>query len=231
MDKDELYQTVLEGLTHYLDDPFVADVGHALSRFPQPRLALSLNKNQLRSKSWLLRELRRVYPEPLGTVYVLGGWYGVLAAMLLADNRAQVDRVVSFDLDADCEEVARTLNHRHVRAGRFIAVTRDMAELDYRTDLVTRSHDGDGGGALALSADLVINTSCEHLGDFHQWYSRVPRGTLMVLQSNDFFSCEEHVNCVPDLATFRRQAPMDPLLSASSLALKRYTRFMLIGRR
>ena len=53
----------------------------------------------------------------------------------------------------------------------------------------------------------------------------------MVLQSNDFFSCEEHVNCVADLATFMRQAPMSPLLSAESLALKRYTRYMLIGRR
>ena len=229
MDKDELYQTVLEGLAHYLEDPFVADVGHALSRFPRPRLALSLNKNQLRSKRWLLRELRRVYPDPLGTVYVLGGWYGVLAAMLLADDKAEVDRVVSFDLDPDCEEVARALNHRHVRARRFFAVTRDMENLDYLTDRVPRSDDADA--PLSVCADLVVNTSCEHLDDFCGWYRGVPRGTLMVLQSNDFFSCEEHVNCVPDLETFQRQAPMDPLLSASSLALKRYTRFMLIGRR
>ena len=130
MDKDELYQTALEGLAHYVDDPFVGDVTHALSRFPQARLALSLNKNQLRSKAWLLRELRRVHPEPWGTVYVLGGWYGVLAAMLLADGRTRLDRVVSFDLDPSCEDVAKTLNHRHLDSGKFLAVTRDMSTLD-----------------------------------------------------------------------------------------------------
>lgn len=231
MDRDELYQTVLEGLAHYLEDPFVADVSHALSRFPLPRLALSLNKNQLRSKRWLLRELRRVHPGPLGTVYVLGGWYGVLAAMLLADEHMEADRVVSFDLDAECEDVASALNHRHVAENRFLAITRDMTTLDYRADLDPRARGTDESDSGTLKADLVINTSCEHLDDFRRWYERVPRGTLMVLQSNNFFSCEEHVNCVPDLAAFRLQAPMNPLLSASSLALKRYTRFMLIGHR
>ncbi len=231
MDKDELYQTALEGIAQYLQDPFVEDIAHALHHYPEPSLALSLNKNQLRSKSWLLRELRRLYRRPLDTVYVLGGWHGVLAAMLLADEASEVGRVVSFDLDPGCEEIARTLNHRHVDAGRFLAVTRDIAELDYRADRVPVAGDRDVPGMLTLKPDLVINTSCEHLLDFPAWYARLPQDMLLALQSNDFFSCEEHVNCVPDLAAFRHQAPMSRLLGASSLPLKRYTRFMLIGHR
>jgi hypothetical protein len=41
----------------------------------------------------------------------------------------------------------------------------------------------------------------------------------------------EHVNCVRDLAEFRAQAPMRETLFAGARALRRYTRFMLIGRK
>jgi hypothetical protein len=37
------------------------------------------------------------------------------------------------------------------------------------------------------------------------------------------------VNCVPDLAAFRTQAPMRDLLFAGERRMKRYVRFMLIG--
>jgi hypothetical protein len=47
----------------------------------------------------------------------------------------------------------------------------------------------------------------------------------------DYFACSEHVNCVPDLAAFRAQAPMRELLFAGEHKLRRYIRFMLIGRK
>jgi hypothetical protein len=91
-----------------------------------------------------------------------------------------------------------------------------MLAVDYRRDPV---------------ADLVINTSCEHLGNFAAWYDRVPAGQLLALQSNDYFACAEHVNCVPDLAGLAAQAPMRELLFAGERKLSRYVRFMVIGRK
>ena len=74
-------------------------------------------------------------------------------------------------------------------------------------------------------------TSCEHLAEFARWYTRIPAGKRLVLQSNDYFACEQHVNCVPDLAAFRAQAPMRDVLFAGERKMRRYVRFMLMGRK
>ena len=63
------------------------------------------------------------------------------------------------------------------------------------------------------------------------WYDGVPPGTLQVHQSNDYFDCPEHVNCVADLEAFKADLPMGEVLYQGSMARKRYTRFMLIGRK
>ena len=84
---------------------------------------------------------------------------------------------------------------------------------------------------VAEAADLLINTSCEHVVGFDRWYAKVPDGQRVVLQSNDYVACPEHVNCVPDLAAFEAQVPMRERLFAGERAMRRYVRFMLIGRK
>ena len=215
-DKDEFYLDILDGLARYLDNPFIADMVRAVSLYPGPYIANSLNKNQMASKKWLIDELHRATGGRLGTGLVLGGWNGVLSAMLLQDPRLEIARMISVDMDPGCRAVAETMNRRHVKSGRFQAVTADMLTID------------DG---VVAAADIFFNTSCEHLARFSEWYGGTPEGMLMVLQSNDMFDEESHVNCVADLDAFKRQAPMAELLFAGALPLKRYTRFMLIGRR
>ena len=36
--------------------------------------------------------------------------------------------------------------------------------------------------------DTIINTSCEHIKDFDKWYAMIPKGKLVILQSNDYFN-------------------------------------------
>ena len=79
------------------------------------------------------------------------------------------------------------------------------------------------------SANTVINTSCEHITNFQQWFLRIPSKTLCVLQSNDFVDCDQHVNCVNDLYAFANQTPLDKVLYEGKLGLEKYTRFMRIG--
>lgn len=215
-DREEFYQTVLDGLARHLESPFIADILAAIRRFPEAELHFALNKNQIAGKKWLLDELYRAVGGRLGTVHVLGGWYGVLAAMLLHDRRFDIDRAVSFDIDPACAPVANVVNRVHVDSGRFKAVTADIHDV---------------AADPAARPDTLVNTSCEHIASFDGWYGRVPHGVLQVLQSNDYFDCDEHSNCVASLEAFKRQAPMSQVLFAGSLPARRYTRFMVIGRK
>jgi len=217
---DEFYRDILEGLATYADSAFIRDVLATLTRHQSPGIGVALNKNQMASKLWLADCLHSTLGPDLGDVLILGGWVGALAAVLLHDDRFRIDRVTSIDVDPACAPVARSLNATHVRAGTFDARTEDMMTLDY-VDRLTQSS----------TADLVINTSCEHLPDFSGWYARIPAGQLLVIQSNDYFACREHVSCVPDLATFQASAPMRELLFAGERRMRRYVRFMLIGRK
>jgi hypothetical protein len=213
---DEFYRDILEGLAVYTDSAFHRDVLGALTLHQEPGIAVALNKNQMASKRWLVDTVHDTVPTALDRVLILGGWFGTLAALLLHDPRFNIGHVESVDIDARCAPVAESINATHVRAGRFTARTADMLDLDY---------------AARSAADLTINTSCEHLPDFGAWYARVPRGRLLLLQSNDYFACREHVNCVADLAAFNAQAPLAETLFAGERRMRRYTRFMLIGRK
>ena len=109
-------------------------------------------------------------------------------------------------------EIALTLNRAH--GDRFAALTADMYALDYR----------------GRRPDLVVNTSCEHIADLRGWLDRLPAGSRVLLQSNDYFREPTHIACVASLAAFRSQAGLAEVEYAGSLPQKNYTRFMLIGR-
>ena len=219
---DEFYRDILEGLAIYGGSAFQHDVLRTLSEHQQPGIGAALNKNQIASKMWLAQALLDSVGSRLGQVQILGGWVGVLAAVLLHDRRFAIDKVSSIDIDPRCASVAEALNATHVRTGRFAARTQDMLEIEY----------AEGPRTLTASGpDVIVNTSCEHLADFGRWYERIPSGRLLVMQSNDYFACPEHVNSVPDLATFRAQAPLAEMLFAGERRMRHYTRFMLIGRK
>ncbi len=221
--KDEFYRDILEGMAIYTGSAFQRDVLATISRHDEPRIGTALNKNQIASKMWLADSLLSAVGAELGNVVVLGGWVGVLGAVLLHDPRFAIAKVVSIDLDGRCAAIAESLNATHVHTGRFAARTGDMLELDYNRNAAMT--DGDG------AADLIINTSCEHLSEFGRWYDRIPTGQLLVLQSNDYYACREHVNCVPDIEAFQAQAPMRDVLFAGQRQMRHYVRFMLIGRK
>lgn len=220
---DEFYRDIIEGLAIYTGSALQRDVLATLTRHHAPDLGGALNKNQIASKMWLAEALLGSVGPNLGDVTILGGWFGVLAAVLLHDPRFAIGKVLSVDIDPRCAAIAESMNATHVRTGRFAAHTADMLEIDYGS----AAADGGAGNP----AGLVINTSCEHLPEFDRWYGRIPAGQRLVLQSNDYFACDQHVNCVADLAAFRAQAPMREELFAGERKMRRYVRFMRIGRK
>lgn len=203
-------------------------LGSALKQFPHLELTAALSAGQVESKRWLIEELEKL-DRPLGTVFVLGGWWGLLPAMLF-ESRVRADRIRSFDIDASCAPVADTINRRYVMdAWKFKASTQDMLQMRYDRYAYQTSRADGSEVRLDESPDTIINTSCEHIRDFKEWWRLIPRGKLVVLQSNDFRAPAEHVNCSGSLEEFAASAPMAETLFRGELDLPDYKRFMLVG--
>jgi hypothetical protein len=199
------------GIAAYSRSSLVAGLARVIAKHPEADIANAFNHKQVASKMWAREKLFESFGGRFGRIWILGGWYGVLAAMLFDDSRFEIGEIESIDRDPGVAGVARTLNQ--AKGDRFYARTGDMYALDYA----------------AVRPDLVINTSCEHIADVPGWLGLLPRGTRVLLQSNDYFSEPTHINCVPSLTAFEALATLRELRFSGELPTGNYTRFMLIG--
>ena len=181
----------------------------AIRQSPDPiRTMDAFWSGQLKSKEWLISNLRK-HVKKFVTVDIHGGWVGVLASMLFQSD-VPVLSIRSVDIDPSCEPIASNMNKMEEMVGKFRAVTADMC-------------------AIRSDADVVINTSCEHItqDQYDLWLSGIAHNTLLVLQSNDY-DIPEHVRIAKDLEEFKEQSGIN-VLWAGELELPLYKRFMLIG--
>ena len=206
---------------------FFDNFGQILNKFPEIDLQDLFSKGQMESKRWLVNELEKIN-KPLGTVFLCAGWYGSLAAFLF-ESKLEIEKIRSFDIDESCANIAETFNRTKTMDGwKFKASTLDVLEMDYPTTHTTyRSN----GTSLELTEmpTTIVNTSCEHIFNFDKWYKNIPVGTLVILQTNNYFELPEHVNCSVDLDDFSRMTPMNEVLYQGELELPKYTRYMRIG--
>jgi hypothetical protein len=182
----------------------------AIRQSPDPMRTMdAFWSGQLKSKEWLIVNLRK-HINKFVTVDIHGGWVGVLASMLFQSD-VPVISIRSIDIDPTCEPIATNMNKIQEMVGKFRAVTADMC-------------------AIRSDADVVINTSCEHItqDQYDLWLSGMPYNTLLVLQSNNY-NIPEHVRIANDLDEFKTQSKIN-VLWAGELELPLYKRFMIIGR-
>lgn len=211
------------------DNPMFNNLRNAVDNY-NADLTDALSWGQLKSKRWLVKELEKL-DVPLGTVYLCAGWYATLAAMLF-QSRLSIEKMRSFDIDESCLDVADTINKPQVLQGwKFKAVTKDIMDIDYNEHTWTTWSKANNRMSYDIidCPDTIINTSCEHIENFDKWYAKIPQGKMIVLQSNNFFEVEEHVNCVSSIEEFITSTPMSDILYRGELELTKYTRFMLIG--
>lgn len=202
---------LLRGIAAYTASPLMTGMAGVIAKYPDADLANAFNHKQVQCKIWARQALYETLGGKFNRIAIMGGWYGVLAAMFFDDPRFDTAAIDSFDIDPKVGNVAEVLNAAW--KDRFRAVTADMYALPYAE----------------LGADLVINTSCEHIADLPAWLSLLPTGTRVLLQSNNYFSEPTHINCVESLDAFVDQAKLAEVAFAGSLPMKKYTRFMLIG--
>jgi len=195
-------------------------------------LSDALSWGQLKSKRWIIDELEKL-DISLGTVYICAGWYGTLAAMLF-NSKCNIEKIRSFDIDNNCLEIADCINRLQVKDGwKFKAITQNIHDIDYKKHIWQTWSKANNRLSYPIEdiPDTIINTSCEHIENFAEWYDKIPDGKLVILQSNNYYDIEDHVNCVAGPLEFAEQSPMARVLYQGALELPKYTRFMRIGRK
>ena len=188
------------------------------------------SRGQLESKLWLINELKNHKPD-LGTVYLCAGWYATLATMLF-ESGMNIKKIRSFDIDPKCVDIAEVFNKPwFMDQWKFKSITQDIMDIDYNEHKWQYWSNANNRMSRPITdiPDTIINTSCEHIKNFDEWYAKIPQGKLVVLQCNDYEEIEEHVNCVNDIYEFKEMAPMSQILYMGMRDLPKYTRFMLIG--
>ena len=189
---------------------------------------ISLNKDvfssgQVGSKLWLCRQIETLLKgQKPQTVWILGGWAGLLSFLLLSREQLNIEAVRSFDLDSASSQKADLINENWVwRKHKFKAKIADCNLLDYT----------DGSFAGSKEPDLIINSSVEH---FHskKWYDNIPSGKTVALQSCDL-KHPSHIACAHSEEELKKQFPLSKLLYSGSLRFDykthSFSRYMLIG--
>jgi hypothetical protein len=183
----------------------------AIRQSPDPTRTMdAFWQGQLKSKEWLIKNLRR-HVHDFVSIEIHGGWVGVLASMLFQSD-IPVTKIYSLDIDPTCEPIAINMNKPEEMIGKFQATTTDMCNL-------------------ISFVDVVINTSCEHItqDQYEQWLRNRNDDQLLVLQSNNY-KIDEHVRTADSLEEFKEQSHIN-VLWAGELDLPMYKRWMIIGRK
>lgn len=187
---------------------------------PEPERTRGLDAfwdGQIHSKIWLSQVLNQYYTSRVpSNVYIFGGWLGILANILFQNSRFYIDTIYNIDLDPWCEPNSIKINETYHNMQRYQAETIDMCEYQYND-----------------TADIIINTSTEHVSQetYDMWYDNIPAGSLVVVQGNDFFDCDEHVRCSKDLNEFISMNRVTDPIFADELQTTMYKRFMCVFRK
>ena len=173
----------------------------------------SVNSNQITSKEWLIDSIsdRLEFIVKNPKVCVAAGWYGMLADKMrdFTDNK-----VVSFDIDPKCAEYGKIM----------------YPEVSFKTADINDFHAG--------KYDVLICTSCEHISDetLNKFLRTRKEQSLVVLQSNNYFGLEEHINCKNSLKEFTDSlsytvpsAKINILNSSEKRINDKFDRYMVIG--
>ena len=165
----------------------------------------SFRPNQITCKKWLVEEIANINMN-WNKVLVVGSWNGILLWELMQEN-CNVNYYDFLDVNAKV--------HKHTDTYFVI----NGLEKNYSNITMNAEDFSDYS-----SYDLVINTSCEHMKDIPAVY-----GPTYALQSNDYVSVGDHINCVKSHKQLAANNNLTNILFKGSSKMPNYTRFMVIG--
>ena len=171
----------------------------------------SFTPDLVRSKIWLITQLARIAPQ-VGTIYVLGSWYGNFGVLLALDPAIKYKKLINVETDPE-----------FLRASERIQDHMGMGKTEY---MLTDANDLD---SKQLGSDgVVINTSLTDM-EGQAWFDRIPAGTLVALQSRD----HDPGNAAHSTQDIVDRFPLSEIIYDGELRLQdpetTYTRYMVIG--
>ena len=225
------HRKILRYVAHCIDDDFIRKISSWSIRWQaKANLNDHFSRGQMRSKMWMIDQLNVcLETDYLGMVFHYGGWYATIAKLLFDNFR--VKQYFNFELDPQCTQISEDFNYeQYQNEWNYKCITYDCGKLIYGpsgdTEFTTTRMDGKVI-EFCHTPDLIINTSCEHMNE--DWFHNLPDGMLVCLQTNDYFSNEQHVNCVNGLNEAKAKYPLKEILYEGEIETWLYNRFMLIG--
>jgi len=192
----------------------------------------SLGERQQLSKDWLVEKLN-AYKHPFRnkmksdslSIIILCSWYGLLAYKLIEKfNLKKINRIHCVDYDPKVKRIAnrlfRKIDNENLKNGVLTLIKhweRDIVDMPEKE---------------LKNSEILINTSCEHLNQqtIYDIIDKTDRGTLIVLQSNNYHKIQEHINTVKDLQEFVLQYQSRLInIEMHEKDFLEYKRFMIIG--
>ena len=172
----------------------------------------SYSPNQFKTKERLIGHIRDLnVVNEQSEITILGGWYG----SILIPAFKEAKRISLIDLDKQVVSIAKQRLFKHYE------------NLDFITSDV---FDDNRYGRIRY-ANLIINTSCEHMKDMKELKALQDSNAYFAFTSNNMFDIEGHTNCVNNIEQFEQQMPDNAkVLVRDSITDDRGTRFMLIGK-
>lgn len=161
-------------------------------------IANSVNRNQIRNKKWLVKHLKPYLDMYTNPKIVVAAGWYGLTAHL-------IDReVISFDMDPICANIKLFPN------------------VKYKTKTIENFDPS--------SFDVIICTSCEHITDkaLNNFLSRKSPTSIAVLQSNDYYSIKDHINCKKSCEDFAKSLNLN-IINKFTLKFDNYNRFMIFA--
>ena len=211
----------------------IFDIFHKYYRLGNNPLLLqdAFSRGQVLSKIWLAEELLKI-KNNFEMIHVHAGWFGQLRLYLDAAN-ISYNKMRIFDIDPVALEVSdKIFNNDKIKDFEVKSASLDITNPTwlFRTGC---EYNITATSKEKTIPDLVVNTSAEHFNE--DWYTKFTIRTqssdpLFVIQTNNLFEVEEHINCVHSINEMLIKFPMTRIEYAGEKELFGYKRFMLIGR-
>ena len=176
-----------------------------------PDLIDSYSYNQFKSKENLLKhidDLQLYQPN----IVILGCWFGSILVPALTEK---ADRITCIDID-----------------DRVIGVGKCRLFTMYdNISWLTRDVWDERVFHRIKNADLIINTSCEHMPSMSELPPLYKSNAYFAFQSNNMYNIPTHINCVASIEEFYSQLPHNAtIIEEDEVEDDRGTRFTLIGK-
>jgi hypothetical protein len=196
---------------------------------PLEELRDCLSMNELLSKFWLIDELNKLQLGKELEILIIDGAFGTLANFLFQFySRPQaIIKILSTDSVPKFEKIADALNIDNVVDGwRFKAVTEDPYNINYeKTEGQIR--DGNTTKYVYMDWDVLIAPHCERLQNVDTWSALIPKGKLVIAQTNNFGF--DNLAADNEFDKFKAELNLTQVLYQGVMPCHVYDRYMVIG--